>query len=153
RALVSASPHLALQGVPLKVQPPSPGWELGTVSWVAVDRRGLFYLIQRGDKADPVIVIDPKSGRVLRSWGKGMYTMPHSIRIDPDGNVWTTDAASSHVIKFSPEGKKLVEIVVGGQPSPCRNNFCSTTDTAFAPNGHVFISDGYANARVLEYTK
>jgi hypothetical protein len=46
----------------------------------------------------------------------------------------------------------LLEIPVGGQPVPCRNNFCGTTDTAFAPNGHIFISDGYANARVLEYT-
>ena len=32
------------------------------------------------------------------------------------------------------------------------NNFCSTTDIAFAANGHVFISDGYANARILEYS-
>ena len=45
-----------------------------------------------------------------------------------------------------------MEIAVGGQPVPCRNNFCGTTDIAFAPNGHLFISDGYANARILEYT-
>jgi hypothetical protein len=75
--------------------------------------------------------------------------MPHAIRVDRQGNVWTTDAASSHVIKYSPEGRVLLDIVVGGQPSPCPNNFCSTTDIAFAANGHVFISDGYANARVL----
>ena len=56
------------------------------------------------------------------------------------------------VTKFSAEGKKLMEISVGGQPSPCRNNFCGTTDIAFAPNGHLFIADGYANARILEYT-
>jgi DNA-binding beta-propeller fold protein YncE len=56
------------------------------------------------------------------------------------------------VYKFSREGKKLVEIEVGGQPTPCLGNFCSTTDIAFAPNGHLFISDGYANARILEYT-
>ena len=88
-----------------------------------------------------------------------MYTMPHAIRIDPQGNVWTTDAASSMVYKFSPEGKKLMEIEIGGQPTPCQSSsitkaptFCSTTDIAFAPNGHLFISDGYANARILEYT-
>jgi streptogramin lyase len=52
----------------------------------------------------------------------------------------------------SRHGKKLMEINVGGQPSPCRGNFCSTTDIAFAPNGHLFIADGYANARILEYT-
>ncbi len=78
--------------------------------------------------------------------------MPHSIRIDPLGNIWTTDAASSMVYKFTPDGKTLMEIRVGGQPPPCRHNFCGTTDIAFAPNGRLFISDGYANARILEYT-
>ena len=97
-----------------------------------------------------MIVVD-RDGKVVRSWGKGMYTTPHAIRIDPQGNVWTTDAASSMVYKFSPEGKKLMEIEIGGQPTPC-GAFCSTTDIAFAPNGHLFISDGYRNARILEYT-
>jgi streptogramin lyase len=135
----------------MKSTPPKPGWEIGMVSWVASDKNGLIYLLQRGEKADPVIVMN-RDGKVLRSWGKGLFTMPHAIRIDPRGNVWTTDAASSMVFKFSPEGQKLMEIQIGGQPTPCRNNFCSTTDVTFARNGHLFIADGYANARILEYT-
>jgi DNA-binding beta-propeller fold protein YncE len=120
------------------------------VSWVAAGPDGLIYLLQRGEQADPVIVVD-RNGTIVRSWGKGLYTTPHAIRIDPQGNVWTTDAASSMVYKFSPQGAKLLEIEVGGQPTPC-NRFCSTTDVAFAPNGHIFIADGYRNARILEYT-
>lgn len=151
RAIMQQAQKLPLERKKLKVLPPQDGWGMGMVSWVAADRNGLIYLLQRGDKADPVIVLN-REGKVLRSWGKGMYTMPHAIRIDPQGNVWTTDAASSMVYKFSPEGRKLMEIEVGGQPTPCRRNFCSTTDIAFAPNRHLFISDGYANARILEYT-
>ena len=151
RALVAAAPRLPLEATPLTVTPPTPDFALGMVSWVASAKDGTTYLLQRGDKADPVIAVD-RNGNVLRSWGKGLYVMPHAIRVDHQGNVWTTDAASSHVIKFSPQGKVLLDIVVGGQPTPCPNNFCSTTDVAFAANGHVFISDGYANARVLEYT-
>ena len=117
---------------------------------MASDKTGLIYLLQRGDQADPVIIVD-RNGKIVRSWGKGMYTTPHAIRIDPQGNVWTTDAASSMVYKFSPEGKTLMEIEVGGQSTLC-GAFCSTTDIAFAPNGHLFISDGYGNARILEYT-
>ncbi|MEZ5294450.1 MAG: peptidyl-alpha-hydroxyglycine alpha-amidating lyase family protein [Vicinamibacterales bacterium] len=128
-----------------------PGVELGMVSWVASAPDGTVYLLQRGDKADPVLAID-RMGTVVRSWGKGRYVMPHAIRVDPQGNVWTTDAASSHVIKYSKTGQVLLDIAVGGQPTPCRNNFCGTTDVAFAANGHLFISDGYANARILEYT-
>jgi DNA-binding beta-propeller fold protein YncE len=55
------------------------------------------------------------------------------------------------VYKFTPDGKKLLEIEVGGQPSPC-GGFCSVSDIAFAPNGNLFIADGYKNARILEYT-
>jgi DNA-binding beta-propeller fold protein YncE len=29
---------------------------------------------------------------------------------------------------------------------------CGTTDIAFGPNGRLFISDGYGNARILEYS-
>lgn len=150
RAILAKAPKLPLEPRPIAPQL-RPHEALGMVSWVAADRNGLTYLLQRGDKADPVIVVD-RTGKVVRSWGKGLYTMPHAIRIDPQGNVWTTDAASSMVDKFSPEGKRLMQIEVGGQPSPCGNNFCSTTDIAFAPDGNLLIADGYRNARILEYT-
>lgn len=55
------------------------------------------------------------------------------------------------VYKFSPDGKVLMQIEIGGQPTPC-GNFCSTTDIAFAPNGNLLIADGYRNARILEYS-
>ena len=148
RAALQSAPKLPFEQRAIAISAPPPGdWALGMVSWVAADRDGLTYLLQRGDKADPVIVLD-RNGKIVRSWGKGMYTTPHAIRVDRQGNVWTTDAASSMVYKFSPEGKTLLQIEVGGQPTPC-GNFCSTTDVAFAANGNVFIADGYRNARIL----
>jgi len=151
RELLAHAPKLPLEPTAVAVTPPqAEGWALGMVSWVASDRGGLIYLLQRGDKADPVLVVD-RAGKIVRSWGKGMYTTPHAIRLDPQGNVWTTDAASSMVYKFSPDGKLLMKIEVGGQPAPC-NGFCSTTDIAFASDGHLLIADGYRNARVLEYS-
>lgn len=151
RALVQQSPRLPLKLSELAVRSPGGDWALGMVSSVAMDAGGVIYLLQRGDKADPVVALN-REGRVLRSWGRGMYKMPHSIRIDPAGNVWTVDAESSVVLKFTPEGRKLLEIAVGGQPASPKSPFCGTTDIAFGPNGRIFISDGYANARILEYT-
>lgn len=151
RAMLRDTPALPFSQAPLTVQPPlQQPWTLGMVSWIAADRSGLIYLLQRGDQADPVVVIDA-TGRIVRSWGRGLYTTPHAIRIDPDGNVWTTDAASSTVYKFSPQGQTLLRIEVGGQPTPC-GGFCGTTDIAFAPDGHLFIADGYRNARILVYS-
>jgi DNA-binding beta-propeller fold protein YncE len=152
RATLQSAARLPLTPGALTVQAPAtPGWAIGMVSWVADGPNGLSYLLQRGDKADPVIAVD-RNGTIVRSWGKGLYTMPHAIRVDPQGNVWTTDAASSMVYKFTPDGTLLLKIEVGGQPAACSNNFCSTTDIAFAADGHLFIADGYRNARILEYT-
>src|SRR5271170_6093408 len=76
------APTPPLEQVPLSAKMASAA-SLGTVSSLAVDREG----------------------RLLRSWGRGMFTVPHSVRVDPDGNIWTVDAGSSVVLKFSPQGK------------------------------------------------
>ena len=152
-ATCAAAQTLPFTQVPLSAKMANAA-SLGTVSSVAADRSGAIYILQRGDKLDPVIAID-RDGRVLRSWGKGMFTVPHSIRVDADGNLWTVDAGSSVILKFSPEGKKLQEIDVGEVASADKCAFptlCGTTDIAFGPDGRLFISDGYGNARILEYT-
>lgn len=150
RALMRNSPKLPFTLTEMKILPPRAGWKLDFSSSVAVDSKGLLYLLQRGKKADPIIVVDA-DGRVLRSWGRGLFKIPHSIRIDGDGNVWTTDAATSVIYKFTPSGELLLKIEVGDLPSKGRD-FRGTTDIAFGPGGRVFIADGYGNARILEYS-
>jgi DNA-binding beta-propeller fold protein YncE len=137
------------------------GWSLGRISAVAIGPDGGAFVLQRGANADPVIAVD-QNGRVLRSWGKGMFKIPHSIKVDPDGNVWTTDAGDGLVMKFTPAGKKLQEIALHdapigkdcGFPAAAVNNFidaCGTTDIIFLSGGRLFLTDGYGNMRVMEY--
>src|SRR5579863_3140659 len=124
-----AAPRLPFTQVPLSAKMANAA-SLGTVSSVAADRNGIIYVLQRGDKLDPVIAVD-RDAKVLRSWGKGMFTVPHSIRVDADGNIWTVDAGSSVILKFSPEGKKLQQIDVG-EVAPAEKcafpTLCGTTD-------------------------
>ena len=66
RALIEASPKLPLQQTDLFIKLPE-DQKLGMVSWLARDAKtGVTWLIQRGDKANPVIAVN-KEGRVLRS--------------------------------------------------------------------------------------
>lgn len=149
-ALVQQAPRLPHEKTVFKIQPPGAGWEIGYPSAVAMANDGTIYVLQRGEKADPVLVMN-RDGKILRSWGKGMFKIPHSIRIDPNGNIWTVDSSSSMILKFTPQGEKLMEISVGEQPTG-RGATSGTSDIAFGPNGRLFISDGYGNARVLEYS-
>lgn len=147
KKMAAGAPRLPL----MRTELPVAGVTIEMVSSVAVDAKGVVYLLQRGEKADPVIAVN-REGKVLRSWGKGMYKIPHSIRIDPQGNVWTVDAASSMVYQFTPQGKKLLEIAVGEVPEG-KSAFRGTTDIAFSRTGRILISDGYGNNRVLEYNR
>src|SRR5262245_19240600 len=146
RDLIKAVPQLSVERFELKVNPPL---LLESISAVTADKQGNIYVIHRPANGNPIVVLDSK-GNLLRSWGKGMFKIPHGIRIDPGGNVWTVDANTSMVFKFTPEGKKLLEISVGNVPDKTKD-FCGATDIAFAKDGHIFTTDGYCNARVIEY--
>src|SRR5262245_22006069 len=78
--VISAAPRLDLQRSELVLQPPllatSPTVDRA-VSSAAVDRKGYVYVIQRG-VPKPIVVADP-AGKVVASWGEGLFKIPHSI--------------------------------------------------------------------------
>ena len=151
RELLKAAPELPVERVELKVTPPV---TFEKISAITADKNGNIYVIHRPQNGDPIVVLDPQ-GKFIRSWGKGMFELPHGIRIDPQGNVWTADAHTSVIYKFTPEGKRLLEISVGDIPAelpPNRNRtFCGATDIGFAKGGNIFVTDGYCNSHVIEY--
>ena len=55
-------------------------------------------------------------GKFVREWGQDVYGFNAAIglRIDPQDNVWTIDAAANQVVKFRPDG--AVELVLGRKP-------------------------------------
>lgn len=148
RALIAATPALSMERIVL-----APTVKLVGISAIAPDAMGNIYVIHRPtDGADPIVALDSK-GAVLRTWGKGLFNTPHGIRIDPVGNVWTTDSVASTVQKFTPRGEKLLHIEVGDVPKRSGQAPCGAADVAFSPsgNGHIFVADGYCNSRVIEY--
>src|SRR5687768_2809277 len=86
------------------------GAKWGTMSGVDVDHRnGTIYAFQRSEPAS-IMAFDSK-GKLLRTWGDTkMFPSAHALRVDSDGNVWITDRGVHQVMKFSPEGKLLLEL-------------------------------------------
>ena len=48
---------------------------------------------------DAIVTLDPDSGKVMSSWGKGMFYMPHGLTIDGDGNTYVTDVGLHQVMR------------------------------------------------------
>ena len=73
---------------------------------------------------DAVVKFNLETGEAVESFGGGMFIWPHGIDVDPDGNVWVTDAArpdrvpkgerGHRVIKFSPTGEVLMTLGTPG---------------------------------------
>jgi DNA-binding beta-propeller fold protein YncE len=139
-----------------------PGFAFVEVAGVAVDAYNQVYVFNRGEQ--PVIVFN-RQGRFLRAWGAGMFGRPHGIAIGPDGGVWLTDDLGHAVRKCTPEGELLLTLGTPGQASDTGAQgfdyrtirqpgppFNLPTNVAFAPDGSLYISDGYGNARVHHFT-
>jgi DNA-binding beta-propeller fold protein YncE len=127
-----------------------PGWNLGETPGVAVDAKNHVFVLHRGEH--PIMEFTP-DGRLVRSWGDGLFIRPHAIRIDPEGNIWTVDNDTHQVLKMDPGGR--IRMVIGrrGQSGENEESFNQPTDVAFAPNGDFYVSDGYGNSRVVKFSK
>jgi DNA-binding beta-propeller fold protein YncE len=128
------------------------GWEFGRVSAVATDSAGRVFVFHRNLKIDPLVVFDA-SGKYLRSWGKGVFSNPHAVRIDRDDNVWLIDTGIHQVMKFTGEGQLLMTLGVKGKAGTDERTFNRPTDVAFAANGDFYVSDGYGNSRVVKFSR
>ncbi|MEX2583646.1 MAG: peptidyl-alpha-hydroxyglycine alpha-amidating lyase family protein [Gemmatimonadota bacterium] len=114
---------------------------------------------------DPIIKFD-MDGRVVESFGGGMFIWPHGIALDDDGNVYVTDAVSPgrvpddderghQVVKFSPTGEVLLVLGTPGTAGDGPNQMSSPSDVVVAENGDIFVTDGHNandNNRILKFS-
>jgi DNA-binding beta-propeller fold protein YncE len=121
----------------------------GHVPGIAIDAKDNVYVFTRS--YPPVQVYDA-SGKYLRGWGKGIKNA-HHIRIDSEGNVWTTDLDNHVVEKYTPEGKLLLTLGTRGKAGRDQTHLFMPTDMAVTPAGDIFVSDGYGNARIVHFDK
>ena len=125
----------------------------GTTTWVAADGKGTVVVMVR---VAPYFRFFTTEGQPIRQWGdKDIFTgEAHSVHFGPDGNLWATDSLDHTVRKFSPTGQLLLTLgkqkVAGDNAS--QDAFNRPNVVAFGRNGHVFVSDGYGNQRVVEFT-
>jgi len=140
------------------------GWSHGDVAGVATDSKDNVYVFNRGDH--PVIIYDSE-GKFLDAWGdKTIYPRAHGITI-VDDVVYLADDTDHTVRKCTLDGKILMTLGTSGKPSDTgyRSNvpgnlttiergagpFNRPTRLSIAPDGDLYIADGYGNARIHRF--
>jgi 6-bladed beta-propeller protein len=166
------------------------GGKWGEVIRVHVDAKGNIWVfhrcfnvvpagsatcIGRGPANPPILEFSP-SGKLLKSFGVGLFAYNHGFTIDNDGNLWATDVndqetilgmsaknaagviMGQEVLKLSPEGKVLMILGKEGVAGTGPDGFDRPTSVAVAPSGDIFVSDGHAPnksdaGRVVKFSK
>ena len=136
-------------------------WDLVEVAGVAVDAEDRVYVFNRG--AHPVVVFDA-DGHFLRSWGEGKFVRPHGVTVSPDGTLYCVDDLDHTIRQYTPEGDLLRVLGTSGRccDTGVRDRdfrtilrsgppFNQPTNLAIAPNGDLYVTDGYGNARVHRF--
>ena len=139
----------------------------GSTSAAEADGIGNLWVAERcgantcaGSSLPSILKFD-SSGKLLASFGGGMFVFPHGISVDPQGNVWVTDGQGKdgkgqQVFKFSPDGKVLLTLGKAGVAGDGPDTFNQPSDVIVGANGDIFVADGHGgntNARIVKFTK
>jgi DNA-binding beta-propeller fold protein YncE len=132
------------------------------VADVCVDAAGRVFLYARYDHA--VLAYD-RDGAFLRSWGKEIFGRSHGITAGSDGAIYCVDDGAHAVRKFSPDGELLLTLGTPNEPAQTGYDgkdsqtircsagpFNRCTSLGVAPNGDLYVADGYGNARVHHFS-
>lgn len=82
--------------------------------------------------------------------------MPHGLTVDHQGKLWLTDVGLNQVFKYDLKNFEKPEMVLGVafEDGNDETHFCKPTGVAVsAKTGHIFVSDGYCNSRIVEFDK
>jgi NHL repeat len=146
-----------------------PGVYTGENMGIATNSRGHIFIFHRSGETR-LYEYDEK-GAFVKEIGRGNYgfAFAHSVRVDAQDNIWAVDEGTNMIIKFNPEGTKIL-MTLGRRPDPLAQTanmpgnggatyankpyeFARPTDVAFDAQGNIFVSDGYDDARVAKYDK
>src|SRR5579862_6221927 len=172
-AQTAGVPEIQYRSVPDFLNLPADRY-FGEVAGVAVNSKGHIFVFSRGNTTGPAYAAAAAQllefgadGQFLREIGHNLYawSYAHSVKIDPQDNIWVTDKGSDVVVKFTAEGR--VSMVLGRKqeasdegtgplkhvqpPLPPEDGlFRQVTDVAWDSAGDTFISDGYINSRIAK---
>src|SRR5215468_3352595 len=112
-----------------------------------------------GSSLDPILKFDA-SGKLVKSFGAGMFILPHGLHVDDAGNVWVTDGLGRNgkghqVFKFSPDGTVLMTLGRAGVAGTGPDEFNAPSAVYVAPSGDIFVADGHGgntNARIVKFS-
>src|SRR5258706_7527161 len=103
KATAQNVPEIQYESVPNFFKLPA-GLYLGEAIGVATNSKGHVFVYTRS--ANTRLFEFDQNGTYVREVGEGAYNFEfaHSVRVDPQDNIWVVDEGTNTVVRFNPEG-------------------------------------------------
>lgn len=139
---------------------PPDNLKFGDTHGLAIDSAGRIYVAHTvhpsSVSSDAVAVFDPE-GKFITSWGADFRGGAHGLDVRKEGSeefLYHCDTRRRLVVKTTLEGKVVWERCVPKEPGVYEKpeQWCPT-NVAFAPDGDIFVGDGYGSSYVHRYSR
>jgi DNA-binding beta-propeller fold protein YncE len=132
----------------------------GNTHGVCQDSQGRIYIHHTvnaaSESSDSMVVFD-ENGKFVKSWGKEFKGGAHGLHIRKEGStefLYLCDTKRGLVVKTTLNGEEVFTL---GYPHESEgyagNKKYSPTNLAIAPNGDIYVGDGYGSSYVNVYNK
>jgi sugar lactone lactonase YvrE len=135
----------------------------GNTHGVCEDSQGHIYVHHTvnaaSESSDSMVVFDAQ-GKFIKSWGKDFKGGAHGLHIRKEGTtefLYLCDTKRGLVVKTTLNGEEVFTLGYPGQAEPYKPGAdgkqikYSPTNLAIAPNGDIYVGDGYGSSYVNVY--
>jgi hypothetical protein len=130
----------------------------GNTHGVCEDAHGHIYIHHtvnaNSEKSDSMVVFDHK-GKFVKSWGKEFKGGAHGLYIQKEGKqqfLYLCDTKRGLMVKTTLDGEEVFTLGYPKESEPYSKTIkYSPTNLAIAPNGDIYIGDGYGSSYINQY--
>jgi sugar lactone lactonase YvrE len=123
----------------------------GAAIGIIPDQKGGAWMMFR---SEPPIHYIEASGKITKSFGRGLLVQAHGFCMDHDGNLWAGDSGpfaedpktagrGFQLHKLTQDGELLLSLGVAGVSRAGTDTFIGPTACAVAANGDLIVADGH----------
>ena len=135
------------------------GIKYGNTHGVCEDSQGNIYVhhtVNAASESNDTMVVFDAAGKFVRSWGAQFKGGAHGLHIHKEGReefLYLCDTKAALVTKRTLKGEEVWTIGYPEHSEPYAQKIkYSPTNLAIAPNGDIYVGDGYGSSYINQYT-
>ena len=142
------------------------GIKYGNTHGVCEDSQGRIYVhhtVNAASESSDTMVVFDAQGKFVKSWGRDFKGGAHGLHIRREGStefLYLCDTRRGQVVKTTLDGEEVFtlgypkESEAYRKPGPDGKPIkYSPTNLAIAPNGDIYVGDGYGSSYINQYNR